>query len=311
MINELQSKTPYSDEHYTESGIERRNMLKRAYIEITNICNLSCSFCPKTARKKGYMSPEDFRIIARKLRPYTDYLYFHVMGEPLLHPELDSILSAAAEMGFHLNITTNGFLIDKKMQLLLNTAAIRKVSFSLHSYEGNTALIQNSTEKQYKITLQEYLEKIWSFCGQAGCIVALRLWNEGGAELLNSEIMDFLSEKTGLDVPSLPSDANGRRLGKKLYLESAEKFEWPINNTETTDVTFCHGLTQQVAVLCDGTVVPCCLDSEGSIPLGNLLHEDFEAILNSPRAQALIEGFINHCPNEELCRHCGYATRFR
>lgn len=282
-------------------------MFKRAYIEITNICNLSCSFCPGTHRAGKIMSPGEFECIAAKLRPHTAYLYLHVMGEPLLHPQLKEILECAAALGFMLNITTNGFLLKKNMQLLLSTAALRKVSFSLHSFEGNHL----PSEEGYTRKLNSYLEDIWSFCEKADCIVALRLWNEGGASDLNPVIMSFLSEKTGLDVPSLPYDANGRRLGKKIYLESAEKFDWPINTAEERSVSFCHGLSQQLAVLCDGTVVPCCLDSEGSIPLGNLLTDDLEAILSGPRARSLLAGFINHHPSEELCRHCGYAERFR
>lgn len=276
-------------------------MLKRAYIEITNICNLSCSFCPGTTRKPDYMSTRDFKTIAAKLRPHTGYIYLHVMGEPLLHPDLDEILGIASELDLKVNITTNGTLIGSAAPILLKHSCIRKVSISLHSFEGNSDTMNG---------LNAYLEDVWSFCSAASSIVALRLWNGGGQDSFNTSIMDFLSRRTGLDVPALPFDANGRRLGPKLYLESADKFTWPIEEQNEKPVTFCHGLTQQVAVLVDGSVVPCCLDSNGNMTLGNLLHEDFNDILNSPRAKALVQGFIDHAPSESLCRRCGYATRF-
>lgn len=301
---------------YSEGG---RQMLKRAYIEITNVCNLNCSFCPGTKRKKKYMSVDEFRAIAAKLRGYTEYIYLHVMGEPLLHPQLEEILDAATELGFRINITTNGTLLSAKSDLLRKYASIRKVSVSLHSYEGN------HMPGEADDSLEQYLEDVWRFASQAACIVALRLWNEGGANERNRAIIDFLSRKTGLDVEGIPDTPNGRRLSdtcaelpgpdrngynSRIYLESASKFTWPTEQPDEQPVTFCHGLTQQVAVLCDGTVVPCCLDGEGTIALGNLLESEPGDIFTSDRAEKLIQGFIDHSPSEELCRHCDYATRF-
>lgn len=306
-------------------------MLKRAYIEITDICNLACSFCPGTRRAKRFMTVGEFRTVASKVRRQTEYIYLHVMGEPLMHPQLEEILDIATELGFKINITTNGTLISKRAELLRKYASIRKVSISLHSYEGNHLPAPdeepNASEMRSRpdsdSAFNEYLENVWSFAAQADCIVALRLWNEGGANRKNDEIIDFLSAKSGLDVRSIPETANGRRLyditdgqentahyNSRIYLESASKFTWPTEQPNEQPVTFCHGLTQQLAVLCDGTVVPCCLDSDGAIVLGNLLEDELEQILESERARALIQGFVEHCPSEELCRHCDYATRF-
>ena len=274
-------------------------MFKRIYIEITNICNLACEFCPGTARPKKFMSVDEFSTIASRLRPYSDYIYLHVMGEPLLHPQLEGILSCAADLGYKINLTTNGTLLPQKSDLLLSARNLRKVSVSLHSFEGN-----------HGSGLYPYLDGVWDFCRRAECIVALRLWNEGGANALNGQIMDYLSRVTGLDVPSLPYDANGRRLGPRLYLESADKFTWPSEDAKEQPVSFCHGLTGQIAVLCDGTVVPCCLDGEGCMKLGNILSETPEDILSSPRARAIAEGFAAGHPTEEMCRRCDYAARF-
>ena len=278
-------------------------MLKRVYIEITNVCNLRCDFCPGTRREARFLSPAELRLLAGKLRGHTSYLYFHVMGEPLLHPELGELLGIAAEEGFRACLTTNGTLLEEKTDLLLAAPALHKLSVSLHSAEGN------GLEK-----LGDYLAGVWESAlalSGAGVICALRLWNIGGAEERNGEIYAFLREKLGVHPLELPRPRQGSwRLGERLYLERAEKFDWPDLSAMETGARFCLGLRDQAAVLCDGTVVPCCLDHEGDIPLGNLLEQELEEILSSPRARAIYDGFSRGRPSEELCRRCGFATRF-
>ena len=111
--------------------------LKKAYLEITNRCNLQCSFCPGTRRTPGFLPPEDFSRLAGRLRPHTEYLYLHLMGEPLLHPQLEDILDRAGQLRFKVMITTNGTLLDRQGPLLCACPAVEKVSVSLHSFEGN------------------------------------------------------------------------------------------------------------------------------------------------------------------------------
>lgn len=278
-------------------------MLKRAYIEITNICNLQCSFCPGTGRKKEFMPPERFRVLAERLRGYVTYLYLHVMGEPLLHPQLGEILSAAAETGFRVCLTTNGTLLGERGDVVLAAAGIHKVSVSLHSAEGNGME-----------ALGPYLSSAWDFsvrAADAGVICALRLWNLGGAEEKNEEILAFLAEQVGQWPLELPQPRRGSwRLGERLYLEQAERFDWPDLSAPEAGTRFCLGLREQIAVLCDGTVVPCCLDHEGDVPLGNLLERNLSDILEGQRARELYRGFSEGKPSEELCRRCGFATRF-
>ena len=279
-------------------------MFKRIYLEITNVCNLACSFCPGTERPSRFLSPAEFRILAEKLRSHTRYLYLHVMGEPMLHPSLGELLAIANDLDFRVCLTTNGTLLPAAGETLTEAACLHKVSVSLHSFEGN--------DRQDSLTA--YLDGVLAFCRRAagnGVICALRLWNEGGADRRNSEIEDLLSERCGVDVKSLPRDGNGnRKLGDNLYLESAERFDWPDPAASERQTQFCHALSQQIAVLCDGTVVPCCLDGEGRIPLGNLFEQELDEILASPRAEAMRRGFAARHPSEELCRRCGYAMRF-
>lgn len=278
-------------------------MLKRVYVEITNICNLRCSFCPGTRRPGRFMPPKDFQVLAERLQGRVSYLYFHVMGEPLLHPQLEELLSIAEEKGFRVCLTTNGTLLADHTPLLLSSPALHKISISLHSAEGNGMG-----------DLSGYLLSAWEFArraSRAGVICSLRLWNLRGGEMRNEEILAFLARQLGIHPLELPQPRRGSwRLGERLYLEQAEKFEWPDLSAPESGTRFCLGLREQAAVLCDGTAVPCCLDHEGDIPLGNLLEQSLEEILSAPRAAALLRGFSDGKPSEELCRRCGFATRF-
>ena len=279
-------------------------MRSRVYIEITNRCNLSCDFCHGTRRPLHTMTPSEFRILAQKLRGESSYLYLHVLGEPLLHPQLPELLAIAGDLDFRVCLVTNGTLLARQRETLLAAPALHKLSVSLHSFEGNGGVGD----------LEEYLQQVWDTClplSQRGVLCALRLWNDGAAQRCNARVLDFLSGRIGQDVETLSRDARGNRtLRSHLFLEQAERFDWPDLAAPASGANFCHGLTRQLAVLCDGTVTPCCLDSEGTIALGNLFTQTLPEILQSPRAAAMAAGFAARNPSEELCRRCGYARRF-
>lgn len=279
-------------------------MRNRIYVEITNVCNLSCDFCHGTRRPMRTMSAEEFRTIAQKLRGQTQYLYLHVMGEPLLHPQLKEILDIAGELDFRVCLVTNGTLLDKRLPELLAARNLHKISVSLHSFEGNGGAGD----------LAAYMQRVWNACvplSQKGVLCALRLWNGGAEQRLNGEVERFLSQRIGQDVDALPRDARGNRtLQPNLFLEQAGRFAWPDLSAPESGANFCHGLVRQLAVLADGTVTPCCLDSEGTVALGNLFSQSVEEILQGHRAVAMAEGFARRNAVEELCRRCGYARRF-
>lgn len=280
--------------------------LKKAYLEITNICNLHCEFCPGTRREPGFISPEGFGTLAGKLRPHTEYLYLHLMGEPLLHPQLEEILAEGERLDFNVMITTNGTLLGKRGELLLDSPAVEKVSISLHSFEGNQ-----------RVGLNSYLEMCISFAQAAAgrrkrC--ALRLWNLDGVENrgANSRNGAILSALKKAFPQPWREGHQGTTLAPGIFLEWGEKFSWPDLAAQEGDrPVFCYGLRDQVGVLWDGTVVPCCLDHEGDIPLGNLYQKTLDEILDSPRARALYDGFSQGEAREALCRRCGFALRFQ
>ena len=272
---------------------------RKIYLEISNICNLSCAFCPGTRRKKHALTEEEFTALLPKLRPYTDYLYFHLMGEPLCHPLLENFLYRAKNEGFRVILTTNGTLLPSKQEMLLRSG-VHRINISLHAFEAN----------DLRMPFETYLHGAFSF-GQAArgrCIVSYRLWNEGGANEQNDEILR--SMRRYFPEPWTCAK-NGTRIGERIYLEHGEKFDWPdLNADEQCATQFCYALRDQIGVLCDGTVVPCCLDHEGDLALGNLFEQQMDEILTTPRARAIYDGFSRRIATQELCRKCGYAQRF-
>lgn len=273
---------------------------QKVYLEISNICNLKCSFCPGTRRKKKALTISEFTSLLPKLRSYTDYLYFHLMGEPLCHPDLDTFLALAWESGFKVILTTNGTLLDKHQETLLSSPALHKINISLHAFEAN----------DLNMPFSAYLEKSLSLgkAAEGKKLVVYRLWNEGGQNARNQEILDTM--KSFFPEPWIET-GRGTKIGEKIFLEYGHRFDWPdLEAEDGGSEVFCYGLRDQIGVLCDGTVVPCCLDHEGDLALGNLFQETLEEILEKPRAKAIYNGFRNRKAAEELCRKCGYARRF-
>ena len=277
------------------------NRFNKVYLEISNVCNLKCAFCPGTKRKHHVMTEEEFTSLLPKIRPYSDFLYFHLMGEPLLHPHLERFLQLAGEAGFKVILTTNGTLLAKQQEMLLRSPALHKVNVSLHAFEANDLAVPFS----------KYLEDCFAF-GQAAegkTLVVYRLWNNGGQNEMNNQILETMRTY-------FPSEwvhvRKGTRIGDRVFLEYGDKFDWPDLSAENTgDRVFCYGLRDQIGILCDGTVVPCCLDHEGDIALGNLHKESMAQILEKDRAKAIYEGFSGKKAVEELCQRCGYARRFQ
>ena len=274
---------------------------RKVYLEISNICNLNCRFCPGTKRAKKALTEEELAVLLPKIRPYTDYLYFHLMGEPLLHPKLERFLKMAGEYGFKVILTTNGTLLKKQQEMLLRSPALHKINISLHAFEANDLAVPFET----------YLSDCFAF-GNASAgkkLVVYRLWNQGGEDTQNREILDAMHRYFPEDWVQ---ERHGIRIADRTYLEYGDKFDWPdLTAAEGDSRVFCYGLRDQLGVLCDGTVVPCCLDHEGDLALGNLLQQDMAEILASPRAKAIYDGFSHRDAPEELCRKCGYARRFR
>ena len=274
-------------------------MYRKVYIEITNVCNMHCSFCHGHKRAPRKMSRDEFSLILDKLQGYTQYIYYHLMGEPLLHPELSEFIKMAGERGYRSIITTNGTLIPKRAEELLSSG-LHKINLSLHSFEGDS-------EDEH----ERYVSRLADFAVRAakeGIITVFRLWNRGCDGGRNEKALTVLRERISGEWTE---NTRGIKIRDKLYLEWGERFEWPDSEAEIKgEKFFCYGLKDQFGILSDGTVVPCCLDSDGVINLGNIFTSDLGDILSSKRALAIVEGFRHGEASEELCRRCGYAQRF-
>lgn len=292
-------------------------MIDRCYIEITNTCNLDCHFCPKHHRKRRQLSEEEFDLLTDRVRGKVCFLYFHLMGEPLLHPLLPQFVTMAREKGFKTVLTSNGTLLHRAMALL--DTLPYKIQLSLHSHESNA-----------RGQLSEYMDQVMRFSTQAaekGTCMVLRLWNQGGMDRENEEVMRLIEKYVPKPWKERP---DGFRLCDNLYLEFDRKFEWPggggkaasddsdgkqeesdgkleASPSKSKQEYFCKALIKQIGVLSDGSLVPCCLDHDGDVILGNLFHQSLEEILASPRAQALVEGFRHHAATEPLCQSCESA----
>ena len=269
----------------------------RCYLEITNACNLDCKFCPKTDRAKRLMTLDEFECLTGKLEGQIKFLYFHLMGEPFLHPLLPDFIRTARRKGFVPVLTTNGTLLSKGRGII--DALPHKIQISLHSYEGNG-----------KENPESYIREVMTFAQEAasrGILIVLRLWNQGGYDCSNAHILDLIARHQAYPWKERH---DGWKLGDNLYIEYDRMFEWPDADKaayESEDV-FCYALRNQVGVLVDGSVVPCCLDHNGDITLGNLFTQTLDEILSSPRAKALFDGFTKHEATEPLCQRCGYAV---
>ncbi|OPJ59467.1 radical SAM/SPASM domain-containing protein [Clostridium chromiireducens] len=285
---------------------------KKVYIEITNVCNLSCNFCPKTSRKLKFMDKKSFEHIAKSIKPYTDHIYLHLMGEPLLNKELQNFLNVSNEYLLKVNITTNGTLINEVKEILLNAPALRQVNISLHSFEAN----------EENIDFNEYIDGVIKFVKEAtektNIICSLRLWNldtkYSASNNMNFDILKLLEQEFDVEANIKESlkEKNSFKLKNNVYLSMGEKFKWPsLKVEELGERAFCYGLRDQIGILVDGTVVPCCLDSDGSIPLGNVFENSLEEILNSNRAKSIYEGFSGRKAVEDLCKRCGFINRVR
>jgi len=259
---------------------------KKIYVEITNNCNLNCSFCKKNTRQKEFLSMDKFKIVLNKLKGYTKYLYFHLMGEPLIHPNINEFIDIAST-DFNINITTNGYFINK----IKDNKNIHQINISLHSYTNN-------------VDLDKYLNNIFDSVDKLllnNTIISYRMWTNN---VYKDKIINKLEEYYNVKI-------NGNtKIKDKLFIEFDTEFIWPdLNNSYYVEKGSCQGLRSHIGVLVDGSIVACCLDYDGNLKLGNIYEDDLNDIINSDKFMSIKEGFLNNKKVEELCKHCNFYDR--
>lgn len=272
--------------------------LKKIYIEITNICNLNCSFCSKNSRKKENMTLEEFKQILEKIKHRTESIYLHVTGEPLLHPNFEEILSIIDKYNMRLNITTNGTLLKDKIASLNNCNSLAKINISLHS---------ENHDKNYYNQVFNSVSKL------ENKVVIYRLWTLQNNKLdkQSTEIVEKIKNYYNLSteiVDKLKTDKNVK-INSTIYVDKDNLFKWPDSESDRKTDGFCHALKTHIAILVDGTVVPCCLDANKTISLGNIFEEELDTIINSKKYQDLRKSFQDRKPCEDLCRSCTFKEK--
>ena len=277
-------------------------MFKKVYIEITNICNLNCKFCPETNRKKESMSIENFEQVIKQVHKYTKLVALHVKGEPLLHKQLVDILKILEKYNLKANITTNGTLIKEKLEILKNSKTVRQINFSIHSIMQNEKL-----DKQYLQDIFESAEEL------KNVIISYRLWNLQNIKEndINNEIIKTIESYYKIqNLKQQLIENDFIKIRESLFINQDIEFKWPdINKKPIIKNGRCLALKEQIAILVDGTVVPCCLDNNGDIPLGNIFEETMDDILNKPKTVTIKNNFENSIITCNLCKTCGFLKR--
>lgn len=258
------------------------------------------------------MSLEHFDSINKQLKPYTKELAYHIVGDPLVLTNLNDYLDISAKHDLKVNITTTANNISEKHYKALSNKTIKQINFSINSYNANS----------HKKSLEEYLNPILDFILHAQSLkheyfINLRIWNldeDKSAKEFNQKVFDRVNSVFGSDIDIediYSSRPKNIRVARKLFFNFDEYFNWPsLENDFVSDKGFCYGLDSHFGILTSGDVVPCCLDQNACINLGNTNTSQISDILNSSRVKAIQNGFRKGQVIEELCQKCEYRTRF-
>lgn len=267
-------------------------MFKKVYIEITNNCNLKCDFCTLNKRDQKFMSEDEFTLVLKKLKKHTKYLYFHVLGEPLLHPRINEFIDMASH-DFNVNITTNGYLIER----IKNNKNIRQLNISLHSFN-----------ERYQTTLEDYLNIIFDAVDvlKENTFIQYRIWTK---RKNTKEIIEHINKRYNSNI-DYKNIKNNTTIINNVFISSHDEFNWPkLDNSIYNDEGTCYALKDHIGILVNGDIVPCCLDADGIIKLGNIFVNSIDTVINSNVFNNMLNGFKINKKCEELCKHCDFISK--
>ncbi|EPP8196777.1 radical SAM/SPASM domain-containing protein [Campylobacter lari] len=275
---------------------------EKIYIELSDICGLKCDFCPSQKAQRKQMSLENFEKICKSVHNRAKLFTFHVLGDPLRILNLKEYLKIALKFNMQIELTTSGFYFnDEKIKLILDSKNVRQINISLGAFLS-----------QSKMSLKEYFEPILKLIflhleNKNNSFINLRLWNldkNFNPPFENEKIYDFLEQIFKVKIQKQKAK---NRLERHIILHQAKLFKWPSLKDEIIrESGCCHALNGQIAILSDGTLVPCCLDVKGDIKLGNCFEKDFNELLNSSLYIELKEGFKQGILKAELCKRCEF-----
>ena len=283
----------------------------RIYIELTNVCGLSCSFCPTKSLPTKEMDLDFFESIVKQAKTYTKEIACHVVGDPLTLSNLNAYLDIIHKHGLKAMLTTSGYFLKKHTYDTLFHPCVKQINISLNSFNKNDT----------SLTFEQYMNPVLALCEaklqrEEEIFINLRVWNLDemmSERTFNETLFAKLSSAfdTELDLDTIYQEKpKSLRLASKVLVHFDNYFEWPSLNNKNYGHGTCQGLQSHVAILASGKVVPCCLDCDGIIELGDLHKNRLDEILTAKRAVHMLEGFKEGKAVEELCQKCSYKDRF-
>ena len=258
---------------------------KRIYVELSNICNLKCSFCSMDKRKKRTLSIEEFEYILSSIKKYTNLIYLHVKGEPLLYKNIDKVFELCKINNINIKITTNGIYLNKYIDLINKYENIKQINISL--------MCENKEN--------DYLNRIFETCNKIKTTIVYRVWisNEESNNVINEILKHY----------NIRSDEKNIKLNNHIYLDKDIEFTWPNESTNEYKEGICYGSRTHIAVLSNGEVVPCCLDSEGLLSFGNIFEESLDNILKKDKFIEFNNNMKKGIMKAEICKKCNFKQR--
>lgn len=264
---------------------------KNVYIEITKACNLKCKFCPSQYHSNHkFLNLDEFKHIINEVKDFTNGIYLHILGEPLLHPNLFEMIDYASKF-VKVSLTTNGHLIKNHYQELAKSP-LYVLNISLQSLVN----FNEDVIKEYFI----YLDKLIKSRDHK-LPIHLRIWNDSldySTNKLNTLLVQLIKEYEFEKYPY-------------VNISVADEFDWPnLNDDINLTTTSCLGGKSQMGILVNGDVCICCLDYLGHTKLGNIYETSFLDILNSKTYLDVLKGWNDAKPYFDLCKRCTYRNRF-
>ena len=272
-------------------------MFKRVYLESTNSCNLNCAFC-EAVKKHDFMDINDIKSRLDEIKEVTNYVYLHVLGEPLLHPFFDEILSYTDKLGLNVQLVTNGTLLYKYPNLL-DHKSLRKCSISIHSIDN-----LNISDDYFK-TIDRLIDIVKDKEKQ---FLELRFYDEEHLAHNSKRYYEELKKRYPLENTT---KKQSYRIAKNVYIYTQVLFHWPdINDPIINDKGKCHGAIDMLGILANGDVIICCLDAAGHTKVGNLKKDSLKEILNSNPYLNIRNEMLKQHLVCDLCQRCTYRLRF-
>jgi pyruvate-formate lyase-activating enzyme len=245
-------------------GRARAPALLSANLELTNRCNLRCTFCPtadgRMTRAKGFMDPALFRR-ALEGAGRLEFVLLFQWGEPLLHPRFFDLAREAAVRGARTLVTTNGTLLDDRRIAAILAAGLDRVSVSV---DGDAA----THEAVRGVSLSETL----------GALRRLRRARDAAGSSTSIDVSMVVAPETRSAAHAFPA---------ALADEADRVQRIPLLTTGLRRTRCREPWRGGLVVLQDGRVTVCCVDHDGALAVGDARRETLRAIWRGPRMRAL------------------------